>query len=34
VPLAGNVPDVIESGRVKALALAAAGRHPRFPPCR
>lgn len=27
VPLAGNIPDVIESGRVKALALAASQRH-------
>ncbi|MBV5294338.1 MAG: tripartite tricarboxylate transporter substrate binding protein [Curvibacter lanceolatus] len=27
VPLAGNIPDVIESGRVKALALAASQKH-------
>jgi tripartite-type tricarboxylate transporter receptor subunit TctC len=31
MPLAGGVPGMIEGGKVKALALAARQRHPRFP---
>lgn len=30
-PLAGNVPDLVEAGKVKALGLAAAAPHERFP---
>ncbi len=30
MPLAGNIPDLIEGGKVKALGLAAASRHPKL----